>query len=133
MTSDTKYLKRCFLMEERRIDIKILLRVLKIDTPCIIMTVMQVNAIWELYWPSFFKSAIQAELDLGLEDLGFWPSYFKLYGLGQVLLSVNRQGNTYFSGIIVRSKWDKPRKRSCEFVFSTVQVHIFGRGNSFFI
>jgi len=72
-----------------------------------------------------FKSAIQAELDLGLEDLGFWPSYFKLHGLGQVLLSVNRKGNTYFSGIIVRSKWDKPRKRSCEFVFSTVQVHIF--------
>lgn len=100
--------------------IKILLRVLKIDTLGIIMTVMLVNAIWELYWPSLFKSATQEELDSGSEDLGFWPSYFKLYGLGQVLLSVNGKSNTYFSGIIKRNKWDIPRKRRCQFVFSTV-------------
>jgi len=49
MAYDGKYFKRCFLIEERRIDIyiliKILLRTLKIDSPCEIMAVMKANAI----------------------------------------------------------------------------------------
>lgn len=47
MAYDGKYFKRCFLIEERRIDIyiKILLRTLKIDSPCEIMAVMKANAL----------------------------------------------------------------------------------------
>lgn len=94
--------------ENWHIYIKNLLRALKIDTPCIIMTMVKAM-VFENCTGLHFKSAIQKDLESGLQDLGF-DSVISLYDFGQVLLSINTMSNTYFSGFIMRSKWDNSGK-----------------------